>query len=137
MTQLLQKISEIGLRRTECYGKCPVYKVVILANGSFLYIGEKHVQKLGKHTGKIRIWDLNKLFEFITEIGFMNLKDAYRNLETDHSTTYTYIVLDGQKKEIKNYGDSGPAVLWALEELIDMLLSVAEWHPENEILGLK
>jgi len=98
-----------------------------------LYTGEKHVQRLGKHTGKIRIWDLNKLIEFIIEIGFMNLEDSYFNSQTDHSTAYTYIVLDGQKKEIENYGDSGPSVLWALEELIDMLLSNAEWLPANEM----
>ena len=121
------RITEISLRRTACYGNCPVYKVVIQNDGSFFYQGESHVKRLGDHRGKVGLLRLKKLKEFIIESEFMALENAYSIMETDHASAYTSVVLDGVKKEINNYGESGPAVLWAIEELIDMLLIDAEW----------
>lgn len=125
--ELSDRITEIGLRRTACYGKCPVYKVVIQNDGSFFYHGERYVKRLGDYHGKVGLLRLKKLKEFIIESGFMALENAYSIMETDHASAYTSVVLDGVKKEINNYGESGPAVLWAIEELIDMLLIDAEW----------
>jgi hypothetical protein len=36
--------------------------------------------------------------------------------------------MGGVRKEVSNYGAGGPAVLWVIEELIDKLLSEAEWE---------
>lgn len=122
------RITEIGLRRTECYGTCPVYKVVIQNDGSFIYHGKKFVRRLGEHQGQVCFPHLEKLMEFIIESGFMALENCYSNDWTDQASVFTSVVLDGVKKEIEDYGCSGPVNLWVIEELIDKLLIDAEWY---------
>src|SRR6187200_1158641 len=56
-------ITEIGLERTACFGKCPIYSVVIKSDGSVQYTGEKFVERLGKHRGKTR-GSFNALAQF-------------------------------------------------------------------------
>jgi len=120
-------IMEIGLRRTACLGKCPVYSVVIKSDGTFRYTGKQHVQRKGKHSGKVSLWSLDKLAEVIKETGFMALEDSYAVMITCQPTVYTTVVMDGVKKVVSNYGNGGPPILLTIEELIDKLLLEAEW----------
>lgn len=43
----------IKLRRTMCYGTCPVYSVVVDKEGDVNYNGEMFVYKNGEHNWKI------------------------------------------------------------------------------------
>lgn len=121
------RISEIGLSRTGCYGRCPVYSVIIQSDGSFLYKGRLHVNRLGEYTGKVHQWNFHQLARFIIDSGFINLQDKYLSAPIDLPSMFLTIVIDGSIKEIENYGDSGPIILWAIAELIDKLLLEAEW----------
>jgi hypothetical protein len=79
---------------------------------------------------------LNRLAKVIKETGFMALEDIYAVMITDQPTVYTTVVMDGVKKVVSNYGNGGPPILWAIEELIDKLLLEAEWgqaHVNNEL----
>ena len=120
-------ITEIQLRRTPCYGTCPVYHVTIRGDGHFKYVGERHVQRQGRYTGRVHPWHLKKLAQFLREAGFMDLEDRYFTPITDQATVYTTVTLDGVTKEIEHYANAGPPSLWAVEELIDLLLCKAEW----------
>ena len=55
------------------------------------------------------------------------MRDEYETSVTDNPTVYAYIVMSGKKKIIRNYANSGPTKLWAIQELIDKLLLEAEW----------
>ena len=122
-----QRITEIGLRRTQCRGTCPVYSVVIQSDGSFVYKGERHVHRLGEHTGMIHQWSLRQLAQFIVDSKFLDLQDNYLDAPLDLSSTFLTIIFNEKKKEIENYGDSGPSLLWAIAEIIDKLLDEANW----------
>ena len=119
------------MERTRCYGTCPAYTVIIKSDGTFHYKAERNVKRPGEHTGKISEWKLKELFEFIKDADYFALEDKYWITVTDHSTVYTYVVMNGKKKIISNYANSGPPKLWAIEQLIDYLLLDAEWDNEK------
>jgi hypothetical protein len=125
-------ITEIGLERTLCFGTCPAYTVIVKSDGTLRYKGERFVQKVGEHTGRVEVWQFNNLARFIKDEGYMDLKNTYSISAYDLSTTYSTVVVDGKRKIIKNYGNSGPTKLWAIEELIDKMVLEAQWDDEKK-----
>jgi len=124
-------VTEIGLERSPCYGTCPVYTVVIKADGTFRYKGERFVPRTGEHTGKVSVYGFNHLAQFIRDSGYADLQDDYSRTITDCPTAYTTAVIDGKRKVVRNYADAGPEKLWAVEQLIDKLLLEAKWDEKK------
>jgi hypothetical protein len=120
-------ISEIGLERTRCLANCPAYTVIISADGTFRYTGEYGVERVGEHTGTVEVGQLNQVMSFINESLFMGFENTYSANFLDAPTTYVMIKKGSETKVIENYANSGPATLWAIEQLIDDLLETAEW----------
>ncbi len=125
-------ITEVQLRRSACYGRCPVYSVVIKSDGTFNYNGLEFVNKLGKHSGTVSKRKLNSLFQFINESKYNSFQDSYSVMVTDHSTVYTVVKTDNNEKTISNYANSGPIKLWAIEQLIDALILEGKWNSIEE-----
>jgi hypothetical protein len=124
-------ITEIGIERLGCYGKCPVYTLVISSDGSVRYEGTRHVPRTGKRDGYIDRWHFNLLAEHIRESGFFELEDSYSRDITDSETVLTSVVRNGKRKIISNYANSGPIKLWGTQQLIDSLLSKVIWIDEE------
>jgi Domain of unknown function (DUF6438) len=120
-------IAEIGLERTRCYANCPAYTVIIKADGTFRYTGEYGVERMGEHTGTVSVGSLNQVMSFINESLFFGFEDSYSANFLDAATTYIMAKKGNETKVIENYANSGPATLWAIEQLIDGLLETAEW----------
>jgi hypothetical protein len=57
----------------------------------------------------------------------MGFESEYSRMITDHATTYTTVVMNGKRKVIRNYANAGPTALWAIEQLIDGLITKAQW----------
>jgi hypothetical protein len=121
-------ITEIGLERTQCYGRCPAYSVVLKSDGTVKYDGEAFVDHIGTRTGMVPVRQFNQLSRFIKESGYMHLKNGYAKKITDMPHVYTSVVMDGKRKVIDNYADSGPITLWAVEQLIDKVVAAAQWN---------
>lgn len=121
-------IDEIGLERTRCLTSCPAYTVIINADGTFRYTGEYGVERMGEHTGTVEVGQLNQVMSFINESLFSGFEDTYSANFLDAPTTYVMVKTGSETKVIQNYGNSGPATLWAIEQLIDNLLETAEWN---------
>lgn len=124
-------ITEIGMERTQCYGRCPAYTVVIKSDGTLRYRGEQNAKLQGGHTGKSDKWELENLFQFIRDSNYFAMQDEYLVPVTDNPTVYTYVVQNSKKKIISNYANGGPTKLWAIEQLIDKLLLEAEWDSKK------
>jgi hypothetical protein len=120
-------VTEIGLERTRCYGRCPAYTVVVQSDGTFRYTGVDFVPRQGEHTGTVSRYDFNQLAQFIRDSGYMQLQDSYTRMVTDFPTVFTTVVMDGKRKVISNYADAGPTKLRAVEQLIDKMLLEAKW----------
>jgi hypothetical protein len=120
-------ITEIGIERTPCLGECPVYTAIIRADATFRFLGEANVPKQGEYVGTVSESGLTSLFQFIRDSGYFSLEDEYRLDVSDQPAVLTYVVMNGKKKIIHNEGGAGPSKLWAIEQLIDLLLRNAEW----------
>jgi hypothetical protein len=120
-------ITEIGIERAACYGTCPMYTFVVKSDGTCRYRGDDYVERKGQFAGTVPVWRFNQLARFIAESGFLNLRRDYDLEVTDHPSVYTMVVVNGERKVIRNYANAGPPTLWAVEELIDALLAKAEW----------
>lgn len=125
--QIEHGIEEIGLERSRCYAGCPAYTFIIYSDGSFKYLGEYGVENIGEYTGNISLGQLNQVLNFINETDLFSFKDSYTSPYLDSATTYILLKQNGNLKIIENYANSGPATLWAIEQLIDSLLETSLW----------
>lgn len=130
-------ITEIGIERTGCFGTCPIYTFIVKSDGTFRYKGFMYVEREGEFTGTIHVGYFHQLARFVKESGYMELKDRYARPVTDNATIYTMVVMNGQRKTVGNYASGGPAKLWAIEQLIDSLMSKAKWDRSQKAPGKK
>ena len=107
----------ISLEKTACFGRCPVFNIVIYNNGECLYNGIKFVKKSGEYNLKIKKQEINKILSQAKEMGFNNLKNEYSERITDLPTTYIMI----NNKKIKDYYGA-PSELKDLEKLIEKII---------------
>ncbi len=130
------QVTEISLTRGGCYGWCPQYSVRLTSDGKVKYFGGRYVKKLGTFNGAIPTPEFQYLADFVQKADVMAMKDEYENLGiSDLETVYTSFVVNGVRKSISNYANSGPLDVWAIEQLIDKLVSETEW--ESKKLGAK
>lgn len=122
-------IRRIGIERTRCLAGCPAYTLIIRQDGSFRYVGEYGVERLGSYTGMVSRGRLNQLLAFIEASDFNELQASYLADFLDGPTVYTLVETEDVTKVVENYAGSGPPLLWAIEQLIDDLLETAEWNP--------
>jgi hypothetical protein len=121
-------ITEIGIERTPCFGSCPAYVCVIRSNGTVRYHGQAHVAQMGDWDAKIDPYSFHNLANFIVGSGYTEMQDTFASNVTDGDTVYTTFVIKGHRKVFRNYASSGPAKLWALQQLIDSLVAGAAWQ---------
>ncbi|GGI90551.1 hypothetical protein GCM10007978_30220 [Shewanella hanedai] len=123
-------ITEIGLQKTSCFGRCPTFLLNIKMDGSVYYEGHNFVEKMGIYTGKLEKYQLINILAYIDQIAFMDFQDVYSYDVTDHSSIYTMVKTNSEQKIIKNYANTGPSKLWALEQLMTQLLTEVKWDKE-------
>lgn len=68
----------ISLKRSGCYGPCPIYSITIYSDGTVNYSGEKYVEVRGTYSYKIPADSAEYLFRKADKISFFSLKDEYR-----------------------------------------------------------
>src|SRR5215210_1852938 len=95
----------ITLKRTPCYGPCPVYEVTVSGTGEVEYFGEAHVARAGTHRWKISRRRLQRLAEAFDRANYSRLEDRYTSREfTDAPGCLTSIEYeDGSYKCVDHY----------------------------------
>jgi hypothetical protein len=128
MTSTVRKIT---LKRTPCYGPCPVYEVTVSGTGEVEYSGEAHVARAGTHRWKISRRRLQRLAEAFERANYSRLEDRYTSREfTDAPGCLTSIEYEnGTSKSIDHYhGDpTAPVALTELEDEIDRIVGVERY----------
>ena len=120
-------ISEITLSRTECYGTCPVYDLVLRSDGTATYHGGPHSRLEGDWTGTFSKNDFAELVHLAELIGYSSFAAVYERPVTDSPWAITSVVRAGQRKRVRNYASTGPLALSAFEAAIDVVSARAEW----------
>lgn len=120
-------ISEFGIQKTGCFGRCPAYSLIFKIDGSVQYHGGDYVDRKGIHKGHINPRHFRRVLQLINESEFALFKNNYAYSITDGSTTYTMVVQNKQEMIVRNYMDAAPATLWAIEQSIDDLQDHVIW----------
>jgi Domain of unknown function (DUF6438) len=120
----------ISLRRTECYGSCPVYEIKLYRTGKAELHAEKNLPKLGKFVGEIYPLTYGRLCYLIEKINFNNFKATYVARWTDDSTCVVTIDSKDGRKSVSDYGQQGPIELWGLQQAIDAVKNEIHWKPK-------
>jgi hypothetical protein len=121
---------EIRLRRTACFGTCPVYVVTAYGNGVVVWQGEGHVAVRGTRITTVGTGALRQLLAEFEKAGYFALKDEYNEYTvTDNPSALTFLKRGGRSKSIDHYyGDrTAPARLLILERRIDEILNTGRW----------
>jgi hypothetical protein len=120
----------VTLRRTGCYGSCPVYEVAISRDGLVEYVGTEHVRDCAGtgHIDEGKLADITRLME---RDHYFALRDKYtQHDESDASTVYTSYSPDGHEpKSIAHYlgDDSAPEALSDIESGIGRIINIEKW----------
>lgn len=60
----------ISFEKTPCFGKCPIYKIILFNDGSGIYHGIKFTDNLGKHHFYIKKSELKSIIDLSKKIKF-------------------------------------------------------------------
>ena len=134
----------ITLERTRCFGDCPTYKLLILANGnSWISIPSKNFNDTSYtliSLPKIDSQKVQYLFNFSKNIGFYNLYSRYIDscdyLVTDYPSAITSLKANDKIKIVTHYlgcMDTTLALhnLILFEEAIDSIANTKNYVPMN------
>lgn len=128
-------IIQVGIARSACFGECPVYDAIVHASGLVEYTGLLYVSRIGDHRAWCRLYEFQRLCQFITNSGFWNMESRYDFRDaavSDAPGSCVLVATAEQRKLVSNYSDSGPPELWAIAGLIDLLLQGVEWEESSK-----
>ncbi len=127
----------IVLERGACEHRCPVYRIVVFADGSALFDGRYFVRRAETIRTKVSLETLGKLIAAIQAAGFFEGKQRYAPGEdgcptpkSDAATVILSVSTAGKSKTVVHYhGCAGPEPerLARLEDQIDAAVNSARW----------
>jgi hypothetical protein len=94
---------EIQLERTECYGWCPNYSVIIKGDGRVRYTGRSFVVTVGEREGTLPEATIRELVERFERARFFELRDKYSQSVTDLPSTWLTLRIGDRTKKVENY----------------------------------
>ena len=116
----------VTMRRTSCFGTCPVYEVSIDAGGKVTYRGDQFVRVEGRMTANISRAEVAALAAQVDRIAFFSMKNHYDGAITDLPTTFVTVRRNGRTKRIEDYFGA-PDSLREFEALIDTTAGTRRW----------
>jgi len=127
-TKNLSGFKTITLKRTPCYGTCPIYDVNISENGEVKYYGEHYVEKTGHHQWSIPPDAIDALNEAILKNGYFTIKarEITEMVTCNPSCITSVLMKDGAFQEFDNYhGDNQyPERLQRFERRVDKIIGI-------------
>ena len=120
-----------SIKRTACYGKCPIYRLTILDNGQVIYEGKQFVEKIGTYAGLLNSEDVETILKKAKETSYFELEDAYDVPIADFPTCVTSVTKAGKTKRVMNK-QGAPASLKKFETYLDSLLEGLELKKLSE-----
>ncbi len=122
----------VTMRRTACFGHCPVYTVTIYGSGRVEFRGENYVARKGVFLDSIPQEDVNRLVHALHSKGFFSMQDRYDNRHiTDLPATITAFESGTTKKSVYDY-HGAPEQLREIERLIDDIARTEQWIKGRE-----
>ncbi len=99
----------LSMKRSFCFGECPIYDLTIQSNGKVIFEGKKYTKTIGKTESKLEKEKIKQLITEIEKANFFSLDNAYNYdsnncplYVSDSSSVLLSIKLNGKEKTI-NY----------------------------------
>jgi hypothetical protein len=126
---IVEKVPKIYLKKTPCFGKCPVFEVKIQEDGSALWVGTKNVERIGTFSAQISKETLEEIIKEAENVGYFNFSEAYptngRKI-ADFPLTITSINSANGARRIENNFDA-PVALQAFEQYLFEKFDKLDW----------
>jgi hypothetical protein len=125
----------ITLRRTSCFGTCPVYSLEIFEDGFIRYVGTQFVQVRGERRAVIPRDAVDDLVSHFLQLDYFALQDSYETYTapdgsvwhvTDLPTTYSSLHVGKRKKSVTDYAFA-PKALAEIELEVDRVANTHRW----------
>ncbi len=124
-------VKVIELKKTRCYGSCPVYTLTIYKNKTAHLVGEKYMDLIGDYKAKVPDNIFEQLMEKFKKSNFFKFRDKYlKRGITDLPTTYLTFSYEKQTKTIQDYYGT-PKAIKDLEKEVENLLKILEWQKKK------
>ena len=121
----------LQLKRTRCYGPCPVYDVTISGNGTVHFHGDTiGVLIPGDHVAHIATDAVRDLVRQFERADFFSAYNRYSSNVTDNPTQILTLTLAGRTKQVVDYVGlrSGlPSAINDLEAEVDRVAGTDRW----------
>ena len=118
-----------SIKKTPCFGKCPVFEIKLFSDGVVNYIGKKNVEKLGVYEANISTEEAKMLIDDISKLGYFSLEENYPNNGRkidDLPNTVTFVKNKTESHTITN-NHQAPRNLNQIENLLLQKLEVLEY----------
>jgi uncharacterized protein DUF6438 len=120
-------IQQISIRRTACFGTCPIYDFTLTRRGRATFNGVSWAPMDGRYRATIDSADFALLARTLAENGFFTLDTAYVQDVTDMPTTFICARFLRLTRCIRYYGGIGPSPIARLEAAIDSVRPKLRW----------
>lgn len=83
-----------------CFGRCPVEKFSIFADGSFEYEGINNTDKMGDFTGTIKASEVDEIYDMMSKLKIDEYPEKFGYAVSDISTKAIIFHFNGKRKKI-------------------------------------
>jgi hypothetical protein len=122
-----------SLSKSPCFGNCPAFEVWIYSDGSVLWCGEAHVERIGHFKASAPAEWLEAWFNAAEDTGYWNMNGWYpanRKTLQDVPITVSYLRHGKKERRIVNNADA-PLALLRLEKFWQEKLEELTWIPDQ------
>ena len=123
-----------SLRRTACFGNCPVFSVEIWSDGQVRWQGERHMARVGAYSARVSAAWIAGLLQAGDRAGYFELASQYpRNgqLVPDVPLTITMLRRGNREHQVTNNADA-PLSLLRFERYFLEKLETLRWKPVTQ-----
>lgn len=116
------KFQKIIFSQSGCYGACPILDIIINADGSIIFYGERYTHRQGLYTAKITKTQYEEILNGFKYVDIKTVKDDYSVNHTDDETYNTTVIVKNKVyKSIHDYGIVAPSEFqWGLFLISDL-----------------
>jgi len=118
-----------SLRKTECYGHCPVFEFKVFGNGIAIWKGIKYVDRFGEYKAEVDGSILESIKQKGLELGIGQLQDTYpinKVFIQDLPMTFISFHNGSSLKMIRNNYDA-PKALLEYEKYLEKIIQQLNW----------
>ena len=128
VTQTISEKPEeiINMRKTACFGTCPVYTLSVFSDHTLVFNGKKYTSKLGLHEKTLLEADFNRLISNFNSSDFMTLDEDYPTNVSDVPSTIIIYNKGGETKSVRSRSN-GPESFKELAKQLDDIANSENW----------